>query len=291
MEDESRSTTRKVIIDVICLACVGFPVLFFYLFGSPYQRGFFCNDESIRYPFKDSTVTSLMLYFVGLVLPICLFLVVEWIHYRSGEGHANKQVTFNGRKVHPWVWRCYSVIGVFGFGAACSQLLTDIAKYTIGRLRPHFIAVCNPDIDCTLSQYQNTYIENFSCKGENARLIREGRLSFLSGHSSFSAYTMVFLVLYLQCRVYWRGSYLLRHVAQFVCLSLAWFTALSRVSDYKHHWSDVLAGSLLGTTIAVVVVKFVSDLKLDDVRVYKLAADTSDGAQNHGVNLSVTPKP
>lgn len=48
---------------------VGFPVLFFYLFGSPYQRGFFCNDESIRYPFKESTVSSSVLYTVGLGLP------------------------------------------------------------------------------------------------------------------------------------------------------------------------------------------------------------------------------
>lgn len=41
----------------------------FYMFGSPYQRGFFCSDESIRYPFKESTVTSSILYTVGLGLP------------------------------------------------------------------------------------------------------------------------------------------------------------------------------------------------------------------------------
>lgn len=51
---------------------VGFSVLGFYIFGVPYKRGFFCDDESIRLPFKDSTVTSAMLYFVGLVLPICV---------------------------------------------------------------------------------------------------------------------------------------------------------------------------------------------------------------------------
>lgn len=32
-------------------------------------------------------------------------------------------------------------MGLFLFGAACSQLTTDIAKYSIGRLRPHFISV------------------------------------------------------------------------------------------------------------------------------------------------------
>jgi len=38
---------------------------------------------------------------------------------------------------------------------------------------------------------------------------------------------------------------------------MAWFTAMSRVSDYKHHWSDVLAGLTLGTIIALVVVNIV----------------------------------
>jgi hypothetical protein len=35
----------------------------------------------------------------------------------------------------------YRYIGFFLFGVACCQLTTDIAKYSIGRLRPHFISV------------------------------------------------------------------------------------------------------------------------------------------------------
>jgi len=52
----------------------------------------------------------------------------------------------------------------------------------------------------------------------------------------------------------WRGSKLLRHLLQFLFIMVAWYTALSRVSDYKHHWSDVLAGSLIGSISALVVV-------------------------------------
>ena len=43
-----------------------------------------------------------------------------------------------------------------------------------------------------------------------------------------------------------------------VCLlSYAWYCALTRVSDYKHHPSDVLAGGLLGLTMAAFFASFV----------------------------------
>ena len=67
----------------------------------------------------------------------------------------------------------YKAIGTFLFGAAMSQSLTDIAKYSIGRLRPHFLDVCKPDwkqINCTVGDY----IEDFTCTGDQ-RLSNEGR--------------------------------------------------------------------------------------------------------------------
>lgn len=60
--------------------------------------------------------------------------------------------------------------------------------------------------------------------------------------------------MYIFARWTWRGSKLLRHVVQLAAFTFAWYTALSRVSDYKHHWSDVFAGSLQGTIVAVLIV-------------------------------------
>jgi hypothetical protein len=49
---------------------VGIPVLSYFIFGVPYERGFNCNDESLMYPFRESTVTHEVLYTVGFGVPL-----------------------------------------------------------------------------------------------------------------------------------------------------------------------------------------------------------------------------
>ncbi|KAF6729105.1 Lipid phosphate phosphohydrolase 1 [Oryzias melastigma] len=162
-----------VLLDIVCLVLGGLPLAVFNL-GKirPYQVGFFCSDDSIRYPYHPSTITSTVLYTVGFVLPIsamvigeCLLVYLNRLKSKSSFGS--------------YVARVYKTVGTFVFGAAMSQSLTDIAKYSIGRLRPHFLDVCKPDwtrINCSLG----VYIENFTCTGED-KVINEGRLSFYSG--------------------------------------------------------------------------------------------------------------
>lgn len=71
---------------------------------------------------------------------------------------------------------------------------------------------------------------------------------------------MLYLALYLQSRMTWSGSYMLRPLLQTGALMLAWLTGLSRVSDYKHHWSDVLSGFLIGSIAALLTARYVSTL-------------------------------
>ncbi|KAM9820118.1 phospholipid phosphatase 1 [Neosynchiropus ocellatus] len=240
-----------VLLDVACLILGGLPLAAFNL-GKvrPYQRGFFCSDDSIKYPFHPSTVSSTVLYTVGFALPISCMVVGECLSVYLKR--LSSKSSFGS-----YVACVYKAVGTFLFGAAMSQSLTDIAKYSIGRLRPHFLDVCKPDwklINCTVG----VYVEDFACTGDPTK-VNEGRLSFYSGHSSFSMYCMLFLALYLQARLQAEWARLLRPMLQFFLVAASIYTGLSRVSDYKHHWSDVLTGLLQGAIMALLVVFFVSD--------------------------------
>ncbi|XP_074241852.1 phospholipid phosphatase 2-like [Saimiri boliviensis] len=156
-----------------------------------------------------------------------------------------------------YVAAVYKVLGTFLFGAAVSQSLTYLAKYTIGHLHPNFLAICDPEwswVNCLV------YVQLESvCRG-NAAGITEARLSFYSGHTSFGMYCVVFLALYVQARLCWKKwARLLRLTVQLFLVAFTLYVGYTCVSDHKHPWSDVLAGLLQGILVAGLTASFISD--------------------------------
>ncbi|BHF76485.1 hypothetical protein SprV_0501958300 [Sparganum proliferum] len=97
--------------------------------------------------------------------------------------------------------------------------------------------------------------------GTDAKQLHEMRLSFPSGHSAYSMFPAIFICLYLYYRMPRIGvGSVLQAFVQITAFSLAFYVGLSRVSDYKHHWSDVLAGMLLGAAVAIFTLAFASDV-------------------------------
>ncbi|XP_069498213.1 phospholipid phosphatase 3 isoform X1 [Ambystoma mexicanum] len=252
----AKNSSKKVVmicLDVFCLLMAGLPFLVIETSTiQPYRRGFYCDDQSIKYPSKPGeTINDAVLCAAGILIAILAIITGEFyrIFYLKERCHSFIQ--------NPYIAALYKQVGCFAFGCAISQSFTDIAKVSVGRLRPHFLAVCNPDftkVNCSLG-----YVEDYECR-ESESKVTEARKSFYSGHASFSMYTMLYLMLYLQARFTWRGARLLRPLLQFTLLMLAFYTGLSRVSDHKHHPSDVLAGFVQGALVAYCIVFYVSDL-------------------------------
>ena len=108
-------------------------------------------------------------------------------------------------------------------------------------------------------------------------MLQNMRLSFPSGHSSFAFAAAIYLVIYVQSRITWRGSKLSKHFLQLIFVAAAIYTGLSRISDYKHHWSDVFGGSILGIVIALVFAYCSTDLfKNKNERAFKREQNESN---------------
>ena len=169
----------------------------------------------------------------------------------------------------PIVAATYHHSKVLVLGGLSNTLLTDVAKYSVGRLRPHFMAACVPDIDCEINS--KNYITEFQCIGNKTlfpdskerekRANKASRLSFYSGHASSSWFGMTYAVLFLQYglrldKTRLNKFILVKPLVQIACIIFALFTSCSRVSDYKHHPEDVVVGSVLGAGWALLASNF-----------------------------------
>lgn len=127
------------------------------------MRDIFCNDESIKYPVKPETIPRGIL--AAVTIP-CSVIIVRLQHRLNPSFHFSfffvdsknnfPQISsgeaylvyirriYSNSDFNQYVAAVYKVVGTFLFGAVASQSLTDIAKYTIGRPRPHFMTVCSP---------------------------------------------------------------------------------------------------------------------------------------------------
>ena len=84
----------------------------------------------------------------------------------------------------------------------------------------------------------------------NEDLMKEARLSFVSGHSSISFYRAMFLIIFMKEYI---NKKLWRTMLQFTHIILAHWISITRINDYMHHPEDVIMGSIIGIACAYII--------------------------------------
>lgn len=288
--------TLGVVLGKACLELVGMgllllPMAYIYVFTAhfePFHRGFFCDDQDLKHPYKEQTVPILAALLTWLGLAVFIILLVESLRSHGLRGK-RRSSPIPDSSYPPWLAvELYRYFGFFALGAGGCLLFTELAKYSIGRLRPHFLTLCSPDYsqeglcrDPQARQYHRYVLEpqDSICLGlvkgtVTLDQLHEARLSFLSGHASFSFYCATYLIVYLQARltnfptdtpsrvvltIYWLIK-VFRPFLQFGMFSLAFWISLTRISDYFHHPYDVVTGSLVGIGFGATTLLVMADV-------------------------------
>ncbi|XP_013786898.2 phospholipid phosphatase 2-like [Limulus polyphemus] len=240
------STVRRIVDNLMWMSALLFVCLAITGILRPKRIGFACNDISIQHPFVGDTISEGVLLCSLLFGSALTIFIVEAIHHYPISKNLNQQ--------------CYNhwlmVLGDFLLGFVYVFFVTELLKAVVGELRPHFLASCQPDwskINCSegfVIEYNCTRREQYRL--ENIDIYK----SFPSGHSSLSLYSFVFISLYAQVRLQWTSkSHVLKLVLQLVFLSWALVCSLTRISDRRHFWWDVLVGCLIGIIGGILTVR------------------------------------
>lgn len=69
------------VADLLCLLIVGLVNALLGLVIPPYRRGFFCNDDSIKYPLSpQETLPTWAVIVVSVVLPVFVVSIYTYIY-------------------------------------------------------------------------------------------------------------------------------------------------------------------------------------------------------------------
>jgi phosphatidate phosphatase len=104
----------------------------------PFKRGFYCNDESIKYPYKGDTVP---LWLAGVYGGLGAILIVVLT-----EKYKSHRCSIKGKDSSCFLNTIQGLL-FYSMGAMSTMIITEVGKITIGRLRPHFLTVCEPKWD------------------------------------------------------------------------------------------------------------------------------------------------
>eukprot|EP01025_Chloroclados_australasicus_P017908 TRINITY_DN1919_c0_g1_i1.p1 TRINITY_DN1919_c0_g1~~TRINITY_DN1919_c0_g1_i1.p1 ORF type:complete len:308 (-),score=19.06 TRINITY_DN1919_c0_g1_i1:2603-3442(-) len=180
------------------------------------------------YPYHTyQTVPAWVLIIVTLIPALCVFVIFRQLNKINNTG----------------LYR--AIIGLI-MSFLFTTVVTESLKNLVGRPRPHYFRRCFPDGNAP-------YAADSLLGYPNCDVIDAHR-SFPSGHASGSMSGLGYLSFFLFDHLsafnglgsVWKG------VLGLVPIFCSGLVGTTRVTDYYHHWGDVMFGLLLGLVVSAV---------------------------------------
>lgn len=191
------------------------------------------------YPLRDEIVPIWLAAFLAAVVPITAILLMQ-IRVRSFWDVNN------------------GVVGLL-YALITAAVFQVFLKWLIGGLRPHFLAVCEPDVARAKAMaglnamgYRELYFTPDICTGDRKK-INDSLESFPSGHTTAAFAGFVFLSLYLNAKLKVFSNYhasMWKLVVVYAPILGATLIGGALTIDEYHNWYDVVAGAVIGAVMA-----------------------------------------
>ncbi|KAL7625842.1 hypothetical protein AAE478_005065 [Parahypoxylon ruwenzoriense] len=198
----------------------------------------------LAYPLRKEIIPIWLAAFLSAVIPIVVILLMQ-VRARSFWDANN------------------GIIGLF-YALITAAVFQVFLKWLIGGLRPHFLAVCQPDVSRASNApgvlgegyneagFAAIYYTKEICTGDPNE-INDSLESFPSGHSTAAFAGFVYLYLYLNAKLKIFANYhpaMWKLVAAYAPILGATLIAGALTIDEFHNWYDVVAGGIIGAVMA-----------------------------------------
>ena len=207
---------------------------------------FFHDGEVVNpewsYPFRKNIIPSWLAALIAFIIPFICILSMQTRLRSLNDVNA-------------------ALMGLL-FSLLTSTVFQVSIKWLIGGLRPYFFSVCKLNINATSAGsgqgFYGLMFDRSICTGDEKE-INYALQTMPSGHSAIAFAGLLYCSLYLNGKLKIFSNYRSQYwkfVLFFSPLLAATLVAASLTIDYYHHWSDVLAGSVIGIMFAFGAYRF-----------------------------------
>ncbi|KAM5470148.1 hypothetical protein MauCBS54593_004031 [Microsporum audouinii] len=231
----SKLVVLSYVVDWIVILLMGALGRIFAI-AQPNRHSFSLRDPNISYPFAaKETVSVTVLVLVTLVAPLVLIALFSVLFIPGRSAAAGTPTSLIWRR-KLWEWNA----GWMGLGVAyaCTYAATEGMKVLFGKPRPDMLSRCDPDLSDIASHVVSGLGQRLEgapelvtwtiCRNTSSRLLRDGFVSFPSGHSSSSFAGLVYLTLWVSSKLF----------IAFPNLSPAHFTRHVRAASFQQQPED-----------------------------------------------------